>query len=66
MIYSDSENLSWWEKLSKQDKTELFGLILEKASSPSVRAFAENLVSLWERGSTLSAKETAFLRKWAR
>lgn len=61
MIYSDSENKSWWDKLSKFEKTELFEKMKEKARDPS---FAQSLEKQWVEGRALSPKQIAALRRW--
>lgn len=66
LIYTYEENLRWWNGLSKQAQSELLDKILEKANSPGVKKWAESLVELWERGSTLTEKNLASLRKWDR
>lgn len=64
ILYSDAENRRWWNGLTKADQSDLLGKIVEKANSDYVRQWAEATLELWERGSFLTDKVLASIRKW--
>lgn len=65
MLYTEDENKRWWDGLGRTAQFELFDRIIANAQ-PGVRKWAESLVEIWERGTPLSNKNLASLRKWDR
>lgn len=63
MIYADAEQIRWWNSLSKSERAEILGKMIEKSTDPR---FALSLSKQVSDGKSLSAKQIAAIRKWAR
>ncbi len=66
MIYTDEENKAWWASLTHTDKTVYLSRMVKEAGSIEYKGFANSLKSQFEERGTLSPKQIAAVRKWAR
>ena len=66
MIYSDEELKKWWQGLSVTDQRMTLQLMLEKATGPSFKNFAESLKDQWAKGiRPFTPGQLASIRKWS-
>jgi hypothetical protein len=66
MIYSDAENKRWWDGMPKHDQAKLLQTILDKATTPGVKDWAELLIHVHQQGGALTPKNLASIRKWSK
>lgn len=66
MLYSDEENKRWWMGLSNAERTEIFERMEDAAKDVEFKNFALNLARQWNLGGSLTPKQVAAVRKWAR
>lgn len=66
MIYTEEENLRWWNGLAKTRQGEIIESVIANANSRWVSQWAESVMEIWGRDGSLTLKDLASLRKWDR
>jgi hypothetical protein len=63
VIYTDEENIRWWEALTEQGRLDVLATMIDKMEHSD---FAMSLSTQYARKIKLSARQIAAIRKWAR
>lgn len=64
MLYSDRENKEWWDRMSRQDRSDLLDKIYDRAKNRTYQIKSVQMRRKLSRGEELDAIELEFLRKW--
>ncbi len=65
IVRTDAENLEWWKRLSKFDKAEIIGRMLDTCDSEGGQSFARNMSEKLNRNENFTVNQIIAIRKWS-